>query len=388
MKSFLLKIYAYRFLEAFKLIGVIFTLFFQHNGLNTFQISILITIWSISQLVLEVPLGVFADKYSRRNLLIIALLFLVAGFLFWIKGGFIFYAIGFVLWGVKNALTSGTFEAFVYDELKTFNAEDQYEKVNGKLEATFWSGITISAIIGAFVASFNYNLVLILTIVSTIFAIAALALIKPVQPVKSTGETKYFNVLKKALGEIKNNSRLLEIVIFFCLVFATYGAADEYWALIYQQIGSPTALIGILIAVGYGLFAIAGYTLPFFKSIKVKNIEYLLITISGIMFILAGIVNSMLSIPLIFVALYIFKVAHIKYDVRFQHAISGGERATVSSLKSLIYEFVYMGFVLLFGFSSVKLGMISVVYILGALLILWIILSRLFLKNTEYEKQN
>lgn len=381
MKSFLWKIYSYRFLEAFKLIGVIFTLFFQHNGLTTFEISILIAIWSATQLILEVPLGVFADKYSRRNLLIIALLFLIAGYFFWMKGGFIFYAIGFIFWGIKNALTSGTLEAFVYDELKTLNAEGQYEKINGRLETAFWTGVTISAVLGGLVASINFNLVLIISIVSAIFAIISLVLIKPVQPVKSTGESNYFHVLKKALGEIKNNSRLLEIVIFFCLVFATYGAADEYWALLYQKIGSPTALIGILVAIGYGLFALAGYTLHFFNSNKIKNIESILIIVSGVLFISAGFINSIFSIPLIFLAMYIFKTAHIKYDVKFQQAIEGGERATISSLKSLVFEIVYMGFVLFFGFTSTKLGMIYILYTLGALLILWIILSRLFLKN-------
>lgn len=381
MKSFLWKIYAYRFLEAFKLIGVIFTLLFQHNGLSTFEISILITVWSATQLTLEVPLGVFADKYPRRNLLIIALLFLIVGYLFWIKGGFIFYAIGFILWGVKNALTSGTLEAFVYDELKAFNAEEQYEKINGRLETAFWLGVTISAILGGLAASINYNLVLLISIIFAVFAIISLALIKPVQPIKSTNESNYYHTLKKALGEIKNNSKLLEIVIFFCLVFATYGAADEYWALIYQRLGSPTALIGTLIAAGYGLFAIAGYVLHLFKSNKIKNVGYFLIITSGILFIISGFINSMFSILFIFLAMFILKVAHIKYDAKFQHSIESGERATISSLKSLIFEIVYMGFVLLFGFMATRFGTMIIPYILGAMLVLWTILSKLFFKD-------
>ena len=70
--------------------------------MNPFQISILISIWSATQLLLEVPLGAVADKYPRRNLLIIALLIHAVGFVFWLKGGFIFYAIGFILWGFKT----------------------------------------------------------------------------------------------------------------------------------------------------------------------------------------------------------------------------------------------------------------------------------------------
>ena len=74
MKQFILKMSIYRFLDAVKFIGVIFVLLFAHNGMDPFQISILISIWSATQLFLEVPLGTVADKYPRRNLLIIALL--------------------------------------------------------------------------------------------------------------------------------------------------------------------------------------------------------------------------------------------------------------------------------------------------------------------------
>lgn len=381
MSNFLWKIYLYRFFEAFKLIGVIFTLFFQHNGLTTFEISILITVWSITQLTLEVPLGVIADKYSRRNLLVIALGFLIIGFLFWLKGEFLFYAIGFIFWGVKNALTSGTLEAFVYDELKTLKKESEYEKVNGRLEAFFWSGVTVSALLGGLVASISFNLVLILTVASTFLAIISLLLIKPAQSVRSTGESKYLLVLKKALNEIKANKRLLEIIVFFCLVFATYGAADEYWALVYGRLGIPIALIGFLVAAGYGLFALAGSTLNLFKF---KNSAQWLIVISGIIFILSGLINSFISIPLLLFGLYLFKVAHIKYDVQFQQSITGEERATISSLKSLVFEVVYMGFVLFFGFTSTKMGIISVVYLLGIMLLFWLVISKLFLREKRF----
>lgn len=58
MNEFIRKMSAYKFLDAVKLVGVIFVLLFSHNGLNPFQISILISIWSVTQLLLEVPLGI------------------------------------------------------------------------------------------------------------------------------------------------------------------------------------------------------------------------------------------------------------------------------------------------------------------------------------------
>jgi len=82
--------------------------------------------------------------------------------------------------------------------------------------------------------------------------------------------------------------------------------------------------------------------------------------------------------------LYLFKVAHIKYDVQFQQSITGEERATISSLKSLVFEVVYMGFVLFFGFTSTKMGIISVVYLLGIMLLFWLVISKLFLREKRF----
>jgi len=222
MQRFLWRIYAYRFFDAFKLIGPLFTILFQRNGLDTFQIALLISIWSVAQLSLEVPLGAVADTYSRKKLLILGVLVLAVGYGFWFIGTFWAYAIGFVLWGVKNALISGTLEAFVYDELKSIGKEEMYERVNGKLDGTFWAGVAASAVVGGFVATINFNVVLLLSIFSLVFAAIILLPIQSVHAVKSTGEKTYFIVIKKALQEIKYNTRLFEILLFFCLIFATW----------------------------------------------------------------------------------------------------------------------------------------------------------------------
>lgn len=381
MNNFIWKISIYRFLDAVKLVGVLFALLFAHHGLSPFQIAILISIWSMTQLLLEVPLGTIADTYPRRNLLIIALLALALGFVLWLHGGFIFYALGFILWGFKNAMTSGTLEAFVYDELRVSGQEASYERVNAKLEGAFWLGVTISAMLGGLVATVSYDLLLISSIVTTLLAVVMLLTIKSVRPLQSTGESKYLDTLKNALREICTNTSLSGVIVFSCLIFATYGAADEYWGLIYQALEMPVSVVGTLVALGYGAFALAGWTLHLYNHEKMRGKEYYLLVVSALIFIFAGLLKTYLSIPLIFLGMYIFKVAQLKFDAKFQYTIKSDQRATISSLKSLIFEFVYMGIVLMFGFVSEKIGITTVMYLLGSLLITWLVLFRLFLPH-------
>jgi len=51
------------------------------------------------------------------------------------------YAIGFCLWSVSSALFSGTFLASVYDELKAYGQENQYEKIQGWMISASISGV-------------------------------------------------------------------------------------------------------------------------------------------------------------------------------------------------------------------------------------------------------
>lgn len=377
MSSFIWKISLYRFLDSFKLIGAIFTLFLQQKGLNVFQISVLIAIWSATQLVLEVPMGIVADKYSRRNVLIIATLLLAVGFSLWLKGGFIFYAFGMILWGVRNALTSGTFEGFVYDELKSTGSEKEYGKVNGKLEGVTNLGFMFSAVLGGLIAQYSFNWVIILTILTSIFAALILFTTKSVKAAKQINDSKYSTVLKNALTEIKSNHVIFYIILFISLTFGISGSADEYWPLIFNSLGISTIFVGTLMALEFGVFALAGYTFHYIdQKIKFKNWNLILIIISGVLFILFGIGKSLLFLPLVFIASYLLKLALVKFDTSLQHSISSGQRATVLSIKSLTFEIVYLVALLFFGFISNIFGVLSVLYIWGVAIIFFVIVLK------------
>lgn len=382
MESFLLRFRLYRFLDAFKLVGVIFVLLFTHHGLNPVQISFLIGIWSVTQLLFEVPFGALADQYPRRNLLILALFLQLLGFLLWIRGGFLFYALGFVLWGLKNALVSGTQEAYVYDELKAQGQTERYEQVNGQLESAFWLGLTLSAVVGGVVAQYSYLATLYASITTTLLAMLILYTLNSIGPSRSTNERHYFSIIRAALQELRHNPSLWGIMLFFCVIFATYGAADEYWSLIYLALSLPVSVVGLLIAVSYSFFVLAGWTLPLFQSRFLAGREHYLLVVSALLFVISGLLANPYSLPLIFLAMYFFKTAHLKFDAKFQHSISSPQRATLSSLKSLVFELIYLGFVLVFGVVAARLGSLAILATLGGLLLFWLLVFKVFFPAT------
>lgn len=374
MNNFLRKVYLYRFFDAFNLVSGIFALYFASKNLDPFQISILIAIWSITSLALEVPLGAVADKYPRKYLLMVAPLLTVIGFSLWLMDGFIFYALGFVLWGAKNALQSGTMEAFLYDELKEYGKQDYFQSAFGKSGTYFWLGVMLSGAVGGLLAQFNFAYAIIFGILMQLVSVLIMSTVKTVKPQKSTGESKYFEILKEAIKEIRTSKKMLLILTFICLTFPIYGAGEEFLNLLFQSYQIDLWIIGLMVALIYGIIAVSNYTLTFIDKIKINALENWFLIISGVLFLIVGLTKSVLTLPLIFVAIYLLAVAEAKFDVRFQHAIESSERATISSLKSFSFEIFYLLFVLIFGFISSQFGLNSVILTLGGLTILATIL--------------
>lgn len=120
--SFWRKIVLYAFFGNFLFIYPLYAVMFQDFGLSSVQIATLFIIWALSRLVLEVPSGALADVYSRKRLLIISQTLRIIGLFLWLLVPTFFgFMLGFICWGVAAALSSGTLEALVYDELAYVN---------------------------------------------------------------------------------------------------------------------------------------------------------------------------------------------------------------------------------------------------------------------------
>ncbi|MGW6297008.1 MFS transporter, partial [Streptomyces sp. NPDC055058] len=125
-------LYGYAFLEECVLLYPVYALLFSDTGLSVGEISSLFALWSITNIVLEIPSGAWADAVSRRLLLCLGPLFTAAGFALWVLlPSYGSFAAGFVLWGIGGSLASGAMEALVHDELDRLGAAGRYARVMG-----------------------------------------------------------------------------------------------------------------------------------------------------------------------------------------------------------------------------------------------------------------
>ena len=130
MTRFLAKLYAFKFFDSFILIVPLYAVMFVDAGLSARADLGGPDSLVGDRFVLQIPSGVIADRWSRRHILAGAQLARAAGFVVWLfYPHFWGFLAGLVLWGVKSAFTSGTFEALLYDELKAQGRAHDYTRI-------------------------------------------------------------------------------------------------------------------------------------------------------------------------------------------------------------------------------------------------------------------
>jgi MFS family permease len=288
MKTFLAKIYSYCFFDDLVFIYPLYAVMFVDYGLTGLQISIILMVWSGTAFLLEVPSGVIADKYSRKTILFLAQVARIIGYAIWLFfPNFWGFLIGFVLWGIKSAFTSGTFEALLYDELKQNGAEVQYTKILGRQKAIKFVALTLAGLGATIGIALGYKLIIAISLISLAISAFSILSLPSAKKLESTHEKDYFKLLKEGLHTAIRTPIILEIIIFVSLAQALFGALDEYWSIFANDVGLPKAGLGIFFIVYGAVQAFASWYAYKFEN-QSRKFFYSLFLLNGIILFTAA----------------------------------------------------------------------------------------------------
>lgn len=338
MKKFLAKIYAYTFFADFVLIYPLYAVMFSDFGMEPWQIATLLAIWSTTAFLLEVPSGVWADKYSRKNILFVGQFIRTFAFITWILfPNFVGFLIGFVLWGIESALSSGTYQALLYDELKKFNEEKQFTKIYGRTRTLSFIAILSASFLASPATLLGYPFILILSSIAVFLAGLIIVFLPKAHKTKSTHEKEYFSILKKGLGDVFKNAVVFKILFFTSLAFAFGGALEEFYSIFADRAGLPAYGIGIFIALITGMEGLASFIAYRFEKLKTAWF-YLLFIFSGLLLLLAGYFFTVPALLLIILFALPNGIVQTIFEGKLQDAIPSETRATISSVKGFFLE--------------------------------------------------
>ncbi len=277
------KLYIIKIAKWFMLFMPFMIPFYQDNGLDLAQISLLKAIYSISIVVLEIPSGYLADILGRKKTLLIGSLLGFFGFATYsFSYGFVGFLIAEIILGFGQSLISGADSAMLYDTLDDLKRKDEYVKYEGRVISIGNISEMAAGLIGGLLVTISLRVPYIAqTAVAFIAIPASLTLIEPKKNAKvvKMGFSHILNIVKYSLVENKNLrwNILHSSIIGACSLSMATLVVQPFL----KEINLPLTYFGIIwVVLNFIVGAIAFYAYKIERQLKkVKS----LILISAIM---------------------------------------------------------------------------------------------------------
>ncbi len=377
-KPYLKNIYCLSLIKLSKwlmLIMPVITLFYNSNGLKEFDIYLLQAIYSLSVAILEIPSGYAADLIGRKKTILYGTILAAVGYLIYsLNSSFYGFLIAEIVLGIGGSFVSGADSALLFDTLNQADLKEKYLFFEGKITALGNAAETLAAIFGGMVAVLaGYRAVYIVQTVIAASAIpAALLLVEPVvhqhQPGRSL-KTHFTDIVSVCRDSLFANSRLSACLLFssiagtatLCMAWNTqvYLVNNGFTE---KTITPLWVILNLTVAV-----CAAGATQM--QNIFGKKLLFLLIMllIPGT-YILLGILPLGLSIFFLWIFYALRGYATPIFKDLINQNCDIAHRATVLSLRSLLYRLGFAGLGPLIGHLAVTANLSIAFVFSGALL--------------------
>lgn len=367
MRLLLAKIFAYRIFSEFIVLYPLYTVMFAERGhLDTLQISTLLGIWSVIILCFEVPSGALADKYSRRILLGLAQIIRAIGYATWVfMPNYLGFLIGLGLWGIGRSLTSGTFEALVFDELKSTGKEKAYIKIIGRVESlALFFGLGATLLAAPVFAWLGYIGILWFSVAATLVAAAIVFTLPDKKKQQGVETPEYLKIIRDASREVARNNTLLKLILFGVFVGVLFRIFDEYASLILKAADVRTALIPVVSALVFLPIIVADFYA--YRLEKTRQVVFMILLIlAGSALVLAGVYLGPYGIICFAVSMLLIKITITVFGAKVQHAIEGSTRATILSINSFGVEIGAVMAFIVYGITSQNKGTSGALVLFG-----------------------
>ena len=317
----------YGFLKNLRFFDAFFILFLVDKGLSYTEIGILYATREIFINLFEIPSGIIADTYGRKNALIGSFLaYILSFYIFYISSDFWLFMAAFIFYGIGDSFRTGTHKGMIMDYLKLKNRENQKISYYGRTRSWSQKGSAVSALVAGFIVFSNgsYQNIFLYSIIP--YIINLLLILSYPKELNRSGNRKegvgMVQTLKTLVKIIKQPS-VLKIINTSALHTAYLQAVKDYIQPLLINISltipillnvEPEKKNGIIVGVIYFfIFLATSRASQLAAKVAAKNkskISYITLLYGFIFGIVCGIfyVNNLWVVALIaFVGIYIIE---------------------------------------------------------------------------------
>ena len=372
-KAVIRLLFVFHFFCDLILIYAVDKLFLLSRNISIQEIAILVAIWSGTTVLLEVPTGALADRWSRKYTLVLSGLFYSLCYVTWIFSfSFWLFALGFLFRTLGGTFESGTLQAYTYDFLKNHGKEDEFEKIWGRCITLRVIGTAIAVALGGYLSELSYTLVLVFSALSPLVVTFVAFLLPEVKSTNKKTHRGYFSYIRGGLKQAFSNRLILKIMLYSSIVLATLGLLEEYdQVLISERLGFSNTFIGIWAAAAVCISSVGS-----FFAHRLKNLGWRVLIIIGAATGTGLVIIAFFRTPVILACLLVncisLLLALVTIEGIIQREIKTEERATITSINGVVSEVGTVIFSLFIGFIANRLGIHVGYGVLGGLILVYI----------------
>ena len=367
----------------------------QVVGLNLFQIGTLFSIREAVTYLFEIPSGILADQYGKKNELVICFIFYILSFFFFYLGNnYFIIAIAMFFFGLGEAFRSGTHKAMIYTYLEYKKWFTYKTFVYGRTRSFSLIGSSLSAFAAIFIiiwfpAMQTIFLFSIIPYILDFFLILSYpnSLNERVETTLSLKKIFVFSVTQ--LRKIFSNHSLKKVIISSSLFDGIFKILKDYIQPILKNIilisGVYTAssinadarlkiILGMLYGVIYIFSSVVSrnvYRLNFkMKSSQLMDISFDIFSILFLVLFFAVKYESLLLVIPLYFIIYFLKDGRrpLAVDV-FGDRMPKTERATVLSVESQARSLFMILLAPVFGYIADVFGISKLFFMVGLFLL-------------------
>jgi MFS family permease len=346
----------FNFFTDFKLYAPIAIIYFSHI---THSYAIGASIFAVTQFsaaFMDVPAGIFADRMGRKKSIIIGALTAVLSVLFYAFGiNFWILAIGAIFEGLSRAFYSGNNNALLHGMLAEDGLEHEYNEHLGKLSSMFQIALATSGLIGSFIASWSFPLIMWLSVIPQVLCLAISFQITESR-IATEKKGNLLSDLQDGIKSFINNINLRLLSLSSILDYALGETTYQFQAAFYNTL-LPIWAVGIAKitanACGGLGFHFSGKLVKKFGSIPILFFGEIY---NEVVSFFALIVVTKISPFLLASSSFFYGTRTVTVDTLMQKEFTDKQRATMSSLNSFAGSLLFGIFVFMTGLFADKVG--------------------------------
>ena len=317
---------------------------YQSKFLSFEQIAFYSGLALLTEVIMQMPTGAFADMYGRKLSLALGNLFMALPmFLIALYPNTSIMLLYSFMWGLGNAFCMGTNKPIVYETLQKEGRTDLFAKILGKSVVTFQISAAISILIGGYLYQVSPQLPYYVSGIGSLIGVfTAFLFIEPKIQKTKFNIKKFMEKNKEGFLEIFKTSYLTKLTILFVLMGGIASVNQKFFVQPYMvELGMgdiERSWVSMLIKI---FIAVLGAKIISYKRISNKKAFILTLPILMVLTLLPA---SIVTLPLAYITFtgiaFTSGNSGLFISPEIQDHLNSSVRSTALSAQKMLLSFV------------------------------------------------